>query len=475
MSVREYIGARYVPLFANPITWDPTQTYEALTVVLYQGNSYTSRQAVPANIDITNQTYWAQTGNYNAQVEQYRQVVQTFDNRITQNAEDIDTETVARQQADTALNTAIGNNAENIDAETITRQQADTALQTAINNEATARANADTALSEEISAITGQSYAIAIGNSWVSNETTNSYGYILSEWMQSQMDYTIKCYGRSGAGWLTPSPTNHLIEEAVTEAINNAVNPLDCEAIVLVEMQNDHALFTNTHTPSGYVEKIKQQIQRLKSVFKKASFYYVADCHGTSVTPTEYYNFCAMLKLNFSMQVLYTPFMFLAEGYLDEGHLANSVAGYGAFAKHIYRMIHGSEMHYPPVILNTANTNALKDCVVYTVGEPIDARNMKITVLATVIAQSNIPAEPEISLPHTTGINWGVMAYLGGGLLKDADSRSNNTHAPKSAIDVRTNGTIAIRNGSEVTSTISSNTQMRLFSANLSYLYTLLA
>lgn len=89
MSVREYIGARYVPLFADPLEWDATKTYEPLTVVLYQGNSYTSRQAVPANIPISNTTYWAQTGNYNAQVEQYRAEVETFDNRITQNTNDI--------------------------------------------------------------------------------------------------------------------------------------------------------------------------------------------------------------------------------------------------------------------------------------------------------------------------------------------------------------------------------------------------
>lgn len=82
MSVREYIGARYVPVFAEPAEWDATRTYEPLTVVTYQGNSYTSRQAVPANIPITNTIYWAQTGNYNAQVEQYRQEVQAFDGRI---------------------------------------------------------------------------------------------------------------------------------------------------------------------------------------------------------------------------------------------------------------------------------------------------------------------------------------------------------------------------------------------------------
>ena len=85
MSVREYIGARYVPLFADPIDWDSTKTYEPLTIVYNQGNSYTSRQYVPAGIDISNDTYWARTGNYNAQIEQYRSEVATFDGRITTN------------------------------------------------------------------------------------------------------------------------------------------------------------------------------------------------------------------------------------------------------------------------------------------------------------------------------------------------------------------------------------------------------
>lgn len=65
-----YTGARYVPLFDG--AWDSTKTYEPLTVVLYEGGSYTSRQPVPAGIAIQNEEYWALTGNYNAQIEQYR-------------------------------------------------------------------------------------------------------------------------------------------------------------------------------------------------------------------------------------------------------------------------------------------------------------------------------------------------------------------------------------------------------------------
>lgn len=61
-----------MPLFSDPIDWDKTKTYEPLTIVYHQGNSYTSRQSVPAGVDITDTTYWALTGNYNAQIEQYR-------------------------------------------------------------------------------------------------------------------------------------------------------------------------------------------------------------------------------------------------------------------------------------------------------------------------------------------------------------------------------------------------------------------
>ena len=83
----QYIGARYVPIFGRKgeatIEWDNTAPYEPLTVVLHQGNSYTSKQYVPTGIDILNEDFWANTGNYNAQIEQYRQDVLQYDARIT--------------------------------------------------------------------------------------------------------------------------------------------------------------------------------------------------------------------------------------------------------------------------------------------------------------------------------------------------------------------------------------------------------
>lgn len=108
--VRQYIGARYVPLFADPAEWDNNKTYEPLTIVSHDGNSYTSRQYVPVGIDINNTDFWALTGNYNAQIEEYRKVSQDALNRAYMvqqmaetNATDIKT---CRGVAQDALNRA---------------------------------------------------------------------------------------------------------------------------------------------------------------------------------------------------------------------------------------------------------------------------------------------------------------------------------------------------------------------------------
>lgn len=80
-GVNQYIGARYVPLLDG--AWDITKEYEPLTVVLWEGSSYTSNCYVPVGIDIKNVQYWSLTGNYNAQVEKYRQEVEEYQKNVT--------------------------------------------------------------------------------------------------------------------------------------------------------------------------------------------------------------------------------------------------------------------------------------------------------------------------------------------------------------------------------------------------------
>lgn len=85
MANNIYIGARYVPIFDGD--WNSQKAYEALTVVNYVGSSYTSKRAVPAGVVPTNTTYWALTGNFNEQMEEYRQLVEGLSTRVNTNLE----------------------------------------------------------------------------------------------------------------------------------------------------------------------------------------------------------------------------------------------------------------------------------------------------------------------------------------------------------------------------------------------------
>lgn len=84
----QYVGARYVPKFADPIEWDIERGYESLTIVTHNGQSYTSKCPVPPGIEIINSRYWALTGDYNAQVEEYKEQVKDLSAQVTGFASD---------------------------------------------------------------------------------------------------------------------------------------------------------------------------------------------------------------------------------------------------------------------------------------------------------------------------------------------------------------------------------------------------
>lgn len=92
MAVRQYIGARYVPKFYENSNgtneWSSGTAYEALTIVSYNNNSFTSKKPVPAGIGnpAANPEYWASTGIYNAQIDEYRQETQTVKEQSSKNA-----------------------------------------------------------------------------------------------------------------------------------------------------------------------------------------------------------------------------------------------------------------------------------------------------------------------------------------------------------------------------------------------------
>lgn len=182
MAVTQYIGSRYVPVFADPIEWSNQKEYEPLTIVTHQGNSYTSKQFVPVGIDIANEDFWAITGNYNAQVEQYRREVATWEGRIDENAANITTEASARASADTNLSNRINQEANRID------------------QEASARASADTNLSNSINEKANKRIAVYIGNSYTNGEGSTSGDVGLRALTKHFFDETYR-FTAGGAGF----------------------------------------------------------------------------------------------------------------------------------------------------------------------------------------------------------------------------------------------------------------------------------
>lgn len=75
MANNIYIGMRYVPIYVGD--YDSETVYEPLSIVAYNGASYTSKQSVPAGILPTNTTYWAKSSDFNAQYSE-------LDSRITE-------------------------------------------------------------------------------------------------------------------------------------------------------------------------------------------------------------------------------------------------------------------------------------------------------------------------------------------------------------------------------------------------------
>lgn len=223
-GVRQYVGARYVPVFASPLEWSGTQGYEPLTIVAYQGNSYTSVQSVPVGVDINNTAYWAQTGNYNAQIEAYRQEVLTYDGRITANANAIAAETRARVDEDDAL-------ALRIDS---------LSKQTPVQKE------------------NGRN-AVFIGDSFMA--PTESYPQKLAYFTAQLMGWTMYNYAYGGSGWVDEAGAAMNFYHQIQKAAQQISIPVaDVDYIVIGGGFNDW----NDPTPLTYDQLYSAAIQTIK-------------------------------------------------------------------------------------------------------------------------------------------------------------------------------------------------------------------
>lgn len=234
-GVRQYVGARYVPVFADPLEWSDTHEYEPLTIVAYQGNSYTSMQSVPAGIDIANTEYWAQTGNYNAQIEAYRKEVLAYDERITGNATAIAAETQARESE--------------VAAETQARIDGDKQLASRMDN-----FEKQTPMQDE----SGRN-AVFIGDSFMA--PTTSYPQKLAYFISQLMGWTMYNYAYGGSGWVDEAGAAMNFYHQIQKAAQQIIIPVDSvDYVVIGGGFNDW----NDPTPLTYKQLYSAAVQTIK-------------------------------------------------------------------------------------------------------------------------------------------------------------------------------------------------------------------
>lgn len=239
MSVRQYVGARYVPIFGrkgeNTILWDSTKPYEPLTVVLYQGASFTSRQYVPAGIDIHNYEFWALTGNYNAQVEQYRQEVHTFDSRLESvegSVEDINGSLETIGGDITSLNGSVNT----INDKLGSGFDATNTVAAAISAEQTARANGDNAIDAKL----GSGFS-----------STNTVAAAITAEQTARFNADSAIEAKLGSGFSSTDTVAKAIQDETT-ARTNADNALSARIDALQPTTLNHIVFFGDSYGTGY-------------------------------------------------------------------------------------------------------------------------------------------------------------------------------------------------------------------------------
>lgn len=225
MANNIYIGNRYVPVFANPVEWNNLREYEPLTMVTYQGTTYTSRQTVPVGTALDNTDYWVVTGNYNAQVDEYRQ----------ETAE----------------------------------------VSTGLTSEITNRTDADYMLSG--------GDLLCIGDSYLKGSTPEAGVYIKSwgDYLADHMGRTINVnyfkYAYGGAGFVN-TVDGHNFGTLLADAHNDIENPNKVGTIVVLGGRNDG-------TSNNLLPNLRTFISNAKTYFPNAKIYYTYGSAFISDTP----------------------------------------------------------------------------------------------------------------------------------------------------------------------------------------------
>lgn len=280
-----YTGMRYVPVFADPPEWSSANTYEPLEIVTHKGNSYTSKTFVPVGVDILDPQYWVLTGNYNAQVEQYRQDVANVKDKIS----------IANANI-SKINTQIDE----------------------INTQI-----------DEIETEIRDGIYLCLGDSWVSEGT-------IANIVAKQKNLTLINKAVSGASFTAFTSYVKTIAEEINEAVSQISDKSLVKLVTLVAGVNDvsHHGEINQSAINGAVA---QALQSIRANFPNAEIVFAADApYSTNFLSLSHYYYAVdqFQRLSYYHKVRFVNLygMFNNSSYYKEDNLHPNVPGYGLVA-----------------------------------------------------------------------------------------------------------------------------------------------
>ena len=284
MATTQYIGARYVPIIVGE--WDKTRTYEPLMVVTYQGASYTSRQYVPAGIEITNESYWVLSANYNAQIEAYRKEVNAilpYDETPTKDS----TKGVTSDGIKKAIDTAEQTNATAIANEVTRAKAAEQVNATAIANEVTRAKTAEQANATAINKLNEQGILLALGDSFGVDEVSRDnwwHTYVARGLGLSDINY---CEGYDGFATTNPTSGRNFLSrlnEAYNDSSfdNNKVEYVICYGGLNDQSQNDFNVIDSAIV--AFINKMNELYPRAKKIIAGPTSWFQASRNSTNDT-----------------------------------------------------------------------------------------------------------------------------------------------------------------------------------------------
>ena len=280
-----YTGMRYVPVFADPPEWSSANTYEPLEIVTHKGNSYTSKTFVPVGADILDPQYWVLTGNYNAQVEQYRQDVADVKDKLSTANANI-----------SIINTQI----KDINAQI-----------------------------DEIETEIRDGIYLCLGDSWVSEGT-------IANIVAKQKNLTLINKAVSGASFTAFTSYVKTIAEEINEAVSAVSDASLVKLVTLVAGVNDVS-HRGEISQSAINEAVVQALQSIRANFPKAEIVFAADApYSTNFLSLSHYYYSVeqLQRLSYYNKVRFVNLygMFNNSSYYKEDNLHPNAPGYGLVA-----------------------------------------------------------------------------------------------------------------------------------------------